>query len=255
MKKFISNKYTLYGFGIIGFLIIWWIVSLIINETVLVFPDPIKTFEYAGSLFKSSYIYKCIGTTFLRMIIGFVIALVLALFLGIIAGEYPSFEKAFKPTITVLKSIPTATVVFLFLVLMGARNAPVLIVTLISFPILYESVVAGFQSITEPVLNSLLLERKSKFIKIIKVKLPLSLPHILLGITSSFALSFKIEIMAEIITGDTRVGLGSAILAAQRNDPSNMVPIFAYSLFAIVFMLIFSFIELLLKKKLNISTK
>ena len=60
----------------------------------------------------------------------------------------------------------------------------------------------------------------------------------MVGVASSFALSLKIEIMAEVITGYTRMGLGSAILAAQRSDPTNMVPVFAYSLVAIVVMLI-----------------
>ena len=78
---------------------------------------------------------------------------------------------------------------------------------------------------------------------IFRIRLPLAIPYILVGIASSFALSFKIEIMAEIITGDTSHGLGSAISAAQKNDPSNMVPIFAYSLIAIVFILIVTIVE------------
>lgn len=251
MKKFISNKYTLYGLGIILFLIIWFIISLIINENVLIFPNPINTFSYLFSSLGKSYIYKCIATSLLRMIIGFLGAFVLALIFGIIAGENENIENLFKPTMTVIKSIPTATITFLFLILIGAKSAPILIVMLISFPILYESVVGGFKNIDVGILNSLALERKPHLVKIIKVKLPLSMPHIIVGITSSFALSFKIEIMAEIVMGDTGLGLGSAILSAQRIDPTNMVPIFAYSLIAIIFMLIFSLINLIIKKKFN----
>ena len=69
------------------------------------------------------------------------------------------------------------------------------------------------------------------------------------GIASSFALSLKIEIMAEVITGYTRLGLGSAILSAQRSDPTNMVPVFAYSLVAIVIMLVFDSVANVVKEK------
>ena len=75
------------------------------------------------------------------------------------------------------------------------------------------------------------------------------MPYIVVGIASSFGLSLKIEIMAEVITGYTRLGLGSAILAAQRSDPTNMVPIFAYSFVAIVVMLVFDLLSNAIKKK------
>ena len=68
------------------------------------------------------------------------------------------------------------------------------------------------------------------------IKLPLAVPFIVVGMISSFALSFKIEIMAEVITGYTRNGLGSVIHFTQVDDPSNMAGIFAYALLAIIIM-------------------
>ena len=61
-----------------------------------------------------------------------------------------------------------------------------------------------------------------------------------LPISSSFALSIKIEIMAEALSGFTGYGLGVAIRYAQENNPGNMVPVFAYSFLAILVMLIIS---------------
>lgn len=243
MKRFITNKYVLTVLGCILFLAIWIIISLAVNETKLIFPNPWDTFVEAGRILSTSYIYTCIGWTLLRMLIGFTSAFLLALILGIFAGHFKSFRILMNPIIIALKSIPTAALVFLFLVISGARYAPIFIVILIAFPILYESIAAGISNVGEDVIDSAKVDganwRKVAF----NVRLPLALPYIFVGIASSFALSFKIEIMAEIITGDTRNGLGSAISAAQKNDPSNMVPIFAYSLIAIVFILIVTIIE------------
>ena len=248
MKKFITNKYVLTILGCLAFLLIWLIISLSVDDRVLIFPDPLSTFKEAGNILSHTYVYKCIGWTMLRMLIGFSISFVLATIFGIVAGYYPSFKTFLNPIIVVFKSIPTAALVFLFLVVSGARFAPIYIVILISFPILYEAIAAGIGNVDPTLLEAAKVDGGNFFKTIFSIRVPLALPYILVGITSSFALSFKIEIMAEIITGDTRNGLGSAISAAQKNDPSNMVPIFAYSLIAIIFILIVTIIEDLVSK-------
>ena len=48
--------------------------------------------------------------------------------------------------------------------------------------------------------------------------------------------------MAEVITGTTFPGLGSAIATSRKIDPANLSPVFAYSLIAILIALILTFI-------------
>lgn len=243
MKRFITNKYSLTIFGCLLFLGIWFLISLFVGDTKMVFPDPFSTIKETGRILRYEYVYKCIGWTMLRMVIGFSISFLLAMIFGIFAGNFPSFKTVMKPTITALKSIPTAALVFLFLIISGARYAPIYIVILISFPILYESISAGISNIPNELIEAAKVDG-GRFLKTtFRVRLPMAMPYVLVGVASSFALAFKIEIMAEIITGDTRSGLGSAILAAQKNDPSNMTTIFAYSLIAIVFILFITVIE------------
>lgn len=251
MKKFISNKYVLYTLGIALFFAIWEAVSLIINKPVSVFPDPFRTITESIKILGQISFYRHLGVSSLRMLLGFGLAFILALIFGILAGNIKQLQKVFAPTMTVLKAIPTAALVLLFLVLMGAKNAPILIVVLICFPILYDSVIGGFNNLNKDILEAMALEKHGGLSKTLRVKLPLSLPHILIGVSSSFALSFKIEIMAEIISGDTSYGLGVAISYAQSHNPSNMVPVFAYAFLSIVLMLIVTFISSVLKKVIS----
>ena len=253
MKKFITNKYVLTILGCFLFLGIWLLISAIVGDTTMEFPDPWSTIVKTGEILSHKYIYSCIGWTMLRMIIGFVIALISALIIGTLAGNFPVIRHILRPCIVALKSIPTAALVFLFLIISGARYAPIYIVILISFPILYDAIVAGISNVPKEIIDAMRIDSGNHLTNILRIKLPLSIPYLLVGIASSFALSFKIEIMAEIITGDTRNGLGSAILAVQKNDPSNMVPIFAYSLIAIVFILLISFFEDIIKKLVKID--
>lgn len=250
-KKFITNKYVLTILGCILFFLIWLIISLAVGETTMIFPDPFSTIKESFSILSKDYVYKCLGWTMLRMVIGFTVSFILAMVFGVLAGHFPSLKTIFNPTIIALKSIPTAALVFLFLVISGARYAPIYVVILISFPILYEAIAAGVNNIPDEIIDATRVDGSRSLTTALKIRLPLSIPYILVGIASSFALSFKIEIMAEIITGDTRHGLGSAISAAQKNDPTNMVPIFAYSLIVIIFILLVTVVEDLVSKKVK----
>lgn len=251
MKKYLSNKIVLNIVGIILFCALWQILSFIIAEDTFIFPGPFKTIKEAINLLGDSYIYKCLYETLLRMIGGYFISFTLAFIIGTIAGNSERIEQLLKPTITIFRSVPTATLVYLFLVVAGARLTPLFIVILVSFPILYESVLGGIKSTPEDLLEASMIDNSSELNTNIKVRIPLAIPYIVVGISSSFGLSLKIEIMAEVITGYTRLGLGSAILAAQRSDPTNMVPVFAYSLIAIIAMLALDSISSLIQQKVG----
>ena len=141
----------------------------------------------------------------------------------------------------------------MFLVLSGARFAPIYIVFLLSFPILYEAIAGGINSIPQEVKDSMKLDATGFTRGILKVKLPLALPYVIVGLTSSFALSLKTEIMAEIITGDTNYGLGCAISAYRNMDPTDLTPIFAIALIALVFVLIIDLIGMMINRHIDIE--
>jgi len=250
MKKFITNKITLTFIGVITLFLLWTIVSLSLGHGSRVFPTPWATIEYTFILLGQNNTYLHIGSSLLRMIYGFLISALSAIILGMIVGNFTKVKHVFNPTIVALKAVPTAAFVFLFLVLMGAKNAPILVVVLITFPIVYESVVAGYSHISSSVLGALKVDGHNALLNNFSVKFPLALPYIIVGLASSFALSFKIEIMAEVISGSTSYGIGNIIRQCQQEDYSNLVPIFAYSFIAVLLMLIFSAISSLLKSKL-----
>ena len=250
MKKFISvltNNTTLYIFGIFFVFAIWYVISITQGYGNLIFPNPFDTFKETGRLLSNSYIYKCIGWSLLRTLLGFSIAFVGALILGVLAGSFQKVQVFMKPLIIVLKSAPTAAFVFLFLILLGSEYAPLFIIIILAFPILYESVVGGIKSITPEINDALKVDSGNYFKSLLKVKLPLSFRYIAVGLASSFALSFKTNIMAEIIAGNTNYGLGSAITAYRNMDPTNLVPIFSITLIAILIILFVDLISMLVK--------
>lgn len=242
MKKSIINKNKYYLLGIVFIILIWSVVSLVFDENQMIFPSIFKVAKETINILGKPYTYTCLLFTFVRLIIGFVVALILSIILGTISGLNTKFKYFLSPLVTIIKTIPTASLVFLFLVISGARYAPIHIVVLICFPIIYESVVGGFENSDSYINDVLTLEKGSLLKKIVKIKLPLAFPYINVGIASSIGLSFKIEIMAEVLTGSTTNGLGSSIAFIQRNDPTNMAGIFAYSLICVLISLVIDFL-------------
>ena len=249
MKKFITNKKVLYLLGIVLLLVLWQVIAWSVGQEELIFPGPYKTLLETINLLKSSYTFVCILNSLKRMMIGFLISLLLAIVIGSFAGNSKILSILLSPTITSIKAIPTACLVFLFIILSGAKNAPIYIVTIVSFPILYEGVKGGINNIDKSIIEASELDGDNYFGIIRDIKLPLALPYIFVSIASSLSLSFKIEIMSEVITGSTNTGLGSAIVTSQRLDPTNLVTIFAYGLLAIVISLILDSLLQVLKKK------
>lgn len=241
MKKFISvlNSHTfIYILGVCFIIGVWFIISVSQGHGNIVFPTPFETFVKTGEILSKAYIYKCIGWTILRTLIGFGSSFVLALTLGLLSARFPKLYIFLKPLVLVLKSAPTAAFIFLFLIIVGSRFASIFIVFLISFPILYEAVVGGLNSVTKEINDALKVDCGNVFRSFFMVKLPLAVPYIVVGLLSSLALSFKTSIMAEIIAGDTDYGLGSAITAYRSLNPTDLTPVFAVTLIAILLVLL-----------------
>ena len=241
MKRFISNKFTIFFLGVVFVVIVWLIGSLIFDKNGAIFPSPALTMQSFGEILGEKKTYVGFGYTFLRMLIGFGFSFILALIFGIIAGNHQKIYQFFKPLMIVFKSIPTVALVFVLIVMSNARDAPIYVVLVICFPILYEGIVGGIKSIDPFVISASKVDGTRYLKSILKIKVPLALPYIIVAVVSSFALSFKIEIMAEVVTGATKNGLGSSIQNAY--SMGEMSKVFAYSFLVIIFMLLVTLIE------------
>lgn len=228
---FLRNKKKLLTVaGILFVFLVWWIASCFVTRVII--PGPYATLVRLFELLGSASTYKNLLGTLTRLLIGFGISFLIGTVLGIIAGMYNSLATFLKPLITTLRTLPTAAVILVFITLVTSLNAPYYVVFLAVFPISYEAALSGVSNISSKYMLPLRLEGDKKLNSIFRVILPLSLPYILLGLLTSLGLGMKVEIMSEIIAGNTSlVGVGSAIKTAMMYV--EMKDIFAYSIIII----------------------
>ena len=252
MKRSTSNNLIAYLIGIILLVGLWQVSSSLIGEETMVFPGPISVFAHAWKLLGREYTYRCILSSMGRMLTGFVISLLLGVFLGVFAGNSSWIERILAPGITALRAIPTASLIYLFIVLAGFKAAPMLLVVLVCFPIIYEGMAGGIRSVEKELIDAAESDGATLLQENLRIRIPLALPYLLVAMTSAFSLCFKIEIMAEVITGASIPGLGSAIAGVRASDPTNMVPVFAYSLIAVILMLLIDLIGMSIRNKTDL---
>lgn len=254
MKKFITKNYTAITFGIIFVFVLWFTISKMNPYGKLLFPSIEDTFSSLGELLKSKYFYRSLAMTMYRTFIGFIISFALALVLGILSGTSKWIYNFLYPLVTILKAIPTASLVFIFLALSDVMYASIYIVILLAFPILYEAIASGVRNVDKEVVEASKVDGANFIQGLGFIKLPLAIPYILLGLLTSFGLSLKTEIMAEIVTGNTGDGLGCMISAVRLAEPGNLAPIFAIALVTIIIVLLISLLSFLLKLLIKRTT-
>ena len=249
--KLLKNKYFMFFLGFLFLIGVWFFVSAMVDLNNMIFPSPIATFKRMFELLGKRSTYKYLGFSVSRLLIGFSVSFVIAFLLGMLVNNSEALYNFFTPIITFLKAAPTATFVFIFLVSFGGRNAPAWVVILMTFPILYESVVSALRSTPQEMLEASKIDGASKLKTLIKVQIPLGIPFITLGLLSTFGMAFKVEIMAEIITGITKGGIGTMIKISNLLDGTDLTNMFAYSLLAIILVLFVSIAASILKSRIN----
>ncbi len=248
---YIQHRILIYSIlGIIGVFLLWYLIALIAKTSL--FPGPEKVIPLFVSLLSDLSLYKAIGATLLRLFIAILLSIIAGLIFGILGGLSHNFYTFFKPFIVVLKTIPTAAVIFILIALLKPKYAPIIVVFLITFPLIYESVVTGFNNIDPYLINAIKVDGAKPLKAAFKFYLPLSSNYIVLGIASSIGLGMKVSIMSEILAGSgSSDGLGKLIRDA--SIIVDMQSIMAYSLIAIIIIGLFDIAIYFAKNKLKKS--
>lgn len=231
-----SKKILIYTIlGVILLFFLWWIIAAIINSTL--FPSPIQVFPAFFSYLGKGYTYQAIGGTFLRLLISFLISLFFGALLGILSGYFYRLEAILKPLIVFLRTLPTAAVVLILIVLLKPVWTPIIVSSLMMFPLFYQAFLDGVKNINKDLSEEMKMDGVNPKNSFFKVYIPVISPYILLAMIQSLGLGMKVSIMAEILAGSNSVaGLGR-LIQVQYLD-ANATNVMALSLIAIFIIVI-----------------
>jgi NitT/TauT family transport system permease protein len=193
----------------IAFLTIFagWQIAAVVFPSYLI-PSPRQVLLRLGKELGRGAFLTTIARTFARLAVGFSLACVLGLFVGLLSGVSLFFRRYSRAVVSILQSVPPIAWVPLFIILLGFGDYPIILVILISafFPMAV-SVMNAVEQV-EPLridVARLLGARRSQLIT--KVYAPEVIPSVITGAQVGFGNAWRSLIAAEMV-GGVNVGLG-----------------------------------------------
>ena len=110
--------------GFITAFLAWWITSLSGHFDPIFVPSPEVVAQTAIGLLQDSTLWNDIGTSFMRVVIGFVISAVIAIPIGLFAGTFRPVEALVQPLTEFIRYIPVPALIPILMVLFGIGETP-----------------------------------------------------------------------------------------------------------------------------------
>lgn len=230
--KFKDSLYPILTF--LAIIIVWQAVVEIKYIPQYILPTPIDIIK----VFITDYqnLFDNTLVTLYETILGFILALLVALTLGIIMDFVSVIRKCLYPILVVSQTIPTITIAPLLIIWFGFEALPKILMVALTcfFPILI-SFVDRLENIDKDYLNLFKTMKSSKLQTFIHLKLPMSIDKLFSGIKISVTYMVVAATVAEWLGGTK--GLGVYMVRAKSAYALDKV--FASTIIVVVLSLIF----------------
>ena len=229
----------------IGILVLLWIIVGEMIDNSIKLPSFFDVMIYMKNLLFDYKFYEAFLYTFARSLFGLVLALGMAILIGLFSGLNSKFEEYFQPIYIILKSIPNVSYILIVLIWTNSTFATCAISFMVMFPMAYANVYNGIKNIDQEYIDVLRLYSPNFVYAIIHVYLPLIRNYIFASISNGVGLTFKVGIMAEIL-GSVSPGLGRQFQLCRINV--DMIGVFAWTIWLIVFLILFESIMKMIQR-------
>jgi NitT/TauT family transport system permease protein len=207
-----------------GGLLLWEVISrfVVANALFLAAPSQIAIAIY--HLGRSGQLWHHIAVSGAEFAVGYVIACVLGIALGLAMASSPTFKQAAQPWVSGLYATPTIALAPLFILWFGIGiwSKVIVVISLVLFPVTINTE-AGLRTTSERLIEMLRSFGASRRQIFFKVSLPSAVPFILAGLKLGIGRGLIGVVVAELF--GSRAGLGNLI--SQSADAFNMPELFA----------------------------
>ncbi len=210
-----KNKKLYYVLIPIILLCLWQLISYFKFVSPLFLASPYDVFTHLTASFQSGSMLTDIAHTLYRVLIGFGIATIIGVPLGLLMGYSSKVYNALEFTVEFFRGIPTTALFPLFLLVFGIGDQAKFAVTAwgAGLVILINSMYGVHlgKELRVRVANTMKIKGSALFTKVI---FPEALPQIFSGFRVAISLSLIIVIVTEMFIG-TDAGLGKRIIDSQ----------------------------------------
>jgi len=217
----------LVGAAAVGVVVlIWWLITAgaVENRLVspIILPSPAEVIRSFPSLLNERALVQSIAATLKRVVIGFGLATLVGVPLGIIAGSWRVVEAGAAPIALFGRNLPVAALIPLTILWFGIdETQKTMFIFIATVPFVYSDAAAAIASVPDRYIETAQTLGASSFQIVTKVLVALALPQIYNSLRHLFGLAFGYIMLAELINAEH--GLGYLLMTSQRRGLSEHI--------------------------------
>jgi NitT/TauT family transport system permease protein len=208
----------------ICYLLWWWVTRGPDQERIVrwyALPSPEETFRHLESLWFDFALLRNTLVTLKRVALGFGLAILVGVPLGVLAGCYPRLSAFLLPVVMFGRNIPLAAVIPLMFFFFGiGEQQKMMFIFVACIAFIVSDTARAISDVAERYIDTAYTLGASPWNVIFKVLVPLAMPAVFDSLRLLFGLAFGYIMLAETITAsDELPGLGFQIQIFQRRGP------------------------------------
>jgi ABC-type nitrate/sulfonate/bicarbonate transport system permease component len=197
----------------------WETASAIGWLSPFLFPPPSRILEGLFELWSAGFpdgirLWQHLGVTIGRIVQGFLLAMALAIPIGLVVGRLSVLERLLHPIVTFARSIATLSLLPLAIVWFGiGETSKVFLIAYACFWVMLSNVIAAVKYIDPILLRAAQTMDVTGSRLFFSILLPAALPRLLAGARVALGVGFMVIVGAEMI--GTIHGVGALIMEAR----------------------------------------
>jgi ABC-type nitrate/sulfonate/bicarbonate transport system permease component len=150
---------------------------------------------------------RVIGSTFVRMLLGYGLGSVLGIAVGLAIALSPMTRLLVEPAIELLRPVPITAIIPAMIFILGLDDALKIVSVAIAafFPVVINTI-AGASSVDPIYIDVSRTFGVPRLTTIRRVIFPAALPYVLAGLRTSLAIALVVAVIAEMLAGQQGVG-------------------------------------------------
>lgn len=194
-------------------LLVWAILSRLVDE-VLLLPSPWAVAQALGRLGATADFWRAVGSSLLRIVLGYGAAVVLGTGLAMLTGRFPLLHTLFSPLLHLMRTVPVASFIILAYLWIRLQLLPGCIAGLMVVPLVWGNVSSGIAQTDRQLLEMARTCRLGRWGTLRHIWVPSVKPYFQAACATGMGFAWKSGIAAEVICSPDRA-IGTELKTAK----------------------------------------
>lgn len=198
--------------SVVLFFLIWFVLTWINNQFYRIYnpiliPTPLQVLAVGVEMARSGDLFRDIAASMYRVVLGFVVAAIAGVGLGVLITRSKLAESLLEPVLEMFRPVPSLAFLPLLVLWFGiGETSKVVFIAYATFFPIFTATRLGMRQIDGVLIRAAQSMGASRTDIFRYVELPAASPSILSGLRMGFGMAFFVIVAAEYIAADSGLG-------------------------------------------------